>query len=138
MKLYTIYTEKNGPNNRLIKKEKKQTVCSKNVKRGTRRKPIGFVIKPWIILTKYKELSAIVLIRCYHQPIPLWVSFLKAKQLKMVTSFSKLSNLLFILFLQWKDDWTSFSVLPIRSFHIAGPLMEIPNPHLHYLICGFL
>ena len=32
--------KKNEPNDRLIKKEKNQTICSKNVKGGTRRKPI--------------------------------------------------------------------------------------------------
>ena len=38
-----IYTEKkNGPNKRLIKKDKNQTICSKNFKAGTRRKPIDF------------------------------------------------------------------------------------------------
>ena len=42
-----IYAEKNGPNNILIKKKKKnQTIYSTNLKGGTRRKPIGFVIKP--------------------------------------------------------------------------------------------
>ena len=41
-----IYTEKNGPNYRLIKKEKNQTNCSKYFKGGTRRKPVGFAINP--------------------------------------------------------------------------------------------
>ena len=40
----------------------------------------------------------------------------------MVTS--KLTNLLFILVLKREDVWISFSVIPTRSFHIAGPLME--------------
>ena len=44
-----MYTEKNGPNKRLIKKEKDHTICSTNFKEGTRRKPIGFVIKPRIM-----------------------------------------------------------------------------------------
>ena len=77
-----IYTEKNGPNNRLIKKEKNQTICSTNFKGGTRRKPTGFVIKPRLILTKHKQLYTIVIIRCYHQSMLLWVSFLKAKALE--------------------------------------------------------
>ena len=36
-----IYSNKNGPNNRLIKKEKNQTICSANFEGGTRRKAIG-------------------------------------------------------------------------------------------------
>ena len=61
-------TEKNEPNNRLIqKKEKNQTICSKDFKGGTRRKPIGFLIKPRLILTKHKQICTIVIIRCYHQ-----------------------------------------------------------------------
>ena len=59
--------KKNGPNNRLIKKEKNQTICSTNFKGGTRRKPTGFVIKPRLILTKHKQLCTIVIIRYYHQ-----------------------------------------------------------------------
>ena len=48
-----MYTEKkkkiknrNEQTNRLINKLKNQTICSTNIKGGTRRKPIGFVIKP--------------------------------------------------------------------------------------------
>ena len=59
--------KKNGPNNRLIKKEKNQTICSTNFKEGTRRKATGFVIKPRLILTKYTQLCTIVIIRCYQQ-----------------------------------------------------------------------
>ena len=68
----------------------------------------------------------------------LWVSFLNAKVLKKVTSFSKSSNLLFTLVLKRQDDWISFSVLPTRLFQIAGPQMGIWNLHLCNLICGFL
>ena len=53
------------------------------------------------------------------------MSFLKAKALKKVTSFSKLSNLLFIRVLKRKNDRISFFVIPTRFFHIVGPLMEI-------------
>ena len=62
-----MYTEKNGPNNRLIKKEKNQTIGSTNFKGENRRKPIGFVIKSRLILRKHKQLYTIVIIRCYHQ-----------------------------------------------------------------------
>ena len=62
-----MYAEKNGPNKRLIKKEKNHTNCSKNFNGGIRRKPIGFGIKPRIILTKYKQLCTIVIMRYYHQ-----------------------------------------------------------------------
>ena len=55
-----IYTEENGPNNRLINKEKNQTIRSTNFKGGTCRKPIGFAIKPWLMLTKHKQLCTIV------------------------------------------------------------------------------
>ena len=72
-------------------------------------------------VTKHKQLCTIVIIRCYHRSLLLWVSFLKANVLKIY----KWSSLLFILVLKWEDDWFSLSVLPIRSFHIAGPLMEI-------------
>ena len=40
-----MHTEKNGPNNRLIKKEKIRQLTQQILK--ARRKPIGFVIKPW-------------------------------------------------------------------------------------------
>ena len=59
--------------------------------------------------------------------------FLRAIVLKKVI-FKKI----LILVLKWEDDWISFSVLWIRSFHITGPLMEIENLHLRILICGFL
>ena len=61
------------------------------------------------------------------------MSFLKAKALKKVTSFSKLSNLLFIRVLKRKNDRISFFVIPTRFFHIVGPLMEIRNLHLRNL-----
>ena len=38
----------------------------KNFKGGTRRKSIGFVIKPRPILSKHKQLCTIVIIRCYR------------------------------------------------------------------------
>ena len=68
-----MYTEKNGPNDRLVKNEKNQTICSRKFKGGTRRKPISFVIKLRLILTKHKHLCAIVIIRCYHHSMLLWV-----------------------------------------------------------------
>ena len=40
--------------NRLIKKEKNQTIWSTKFKGVTRRKPIGFVIMSRLILTKHK------------------------------------------------------------------------------------
>ena len=49
-----MHTEKTPPNNRLIEKEKKQRICSTNFKEESRRKPIDFVIKPRLILTKHK------------------------------------------------------------------------------------
>ena len=137
MKPYTNIYWKKRPNNRLIKK-KNQTICSITFKGGTRRKPIGFVIKLRIILTKHNQLYTIAIVHCYHQSMLPWVSFLKAKALKKASSFSKLSNLLFILVLKRGGDWISFSVLPIRLFHVAGPLMEIRNLHLRNLIYGFL
>ena len=54
-----IYSEKNGPNNRLIKKDKNQTICSTNFKGGTHRKPIGKEgpgESQKLILTKHKQL----------------------------------------------------------------------------------
>ena len=63
--------------------------------------------------------------------------FLKAKVLKKFTSFSKLSNLFFILVLKRRNDSKTFPVLPTRSIHTAGPLMGLRNVHLHNLICGF-
>ena len=65
-KTYTNVYEKNGPNNRLIKKEKNQQIltCSTNFKGGIRRKPTDFVIKLRLILTKHKQLCTIVIIRC--------------------------------------------------------------------------
>ena len=82
MKLYTNIYRKNGPNKRVIKKEKNQTICSTHFKGGTRRKPIDFVIKLRLILTKHKQLCTIVIIRCYHQSMLLRLSFLKAKALE--------------------------------------------------------
>ena len=73
---------KNGPINRLNKKEKNQAICSTNFKGGTRWKPTGFVIKPRLILIKHKQIYTIVIIRCYHQAMLLWVSFLKAKAIE--------------------------------------------------------
>ena len=61
-----MYNVKNGPNNRLIKKEKNQIICSTHFKRGTRRMSIGFVTKPRLIPTKHKQLYTIVIIPCYH------------------------------------------------------------------------
>ena len=100
----------------------------------TRRRPIGFVIKPQLILAKHKATI------CYSHdtllsPVAASVSeFFKSKGIrKKVSSFSKSSNLLFIsvfLFI------ISFNVLPTRLFHIAGPLIEIQNLHLRNLICG--
>ena len=55
-----------------------------------------------------------------------------------MTSFSKKGNFLFILVLKREDDLISFSVLPSRLFHVAGPLMEIRNLHLRNIICGIL
>ena len=66
--------KKNGPNNRLMKKRKKnQIICSKKFKGGTRRKPIGFAIKPRLIQAKHRQQYTIVIIRCYHQSMLLWV-----------------------------------------------------------------
>ena len=65
--------------------------------------------------------------------------FLKANVLKKeVTSFSKSSNLFFILFLTREEGLIIFSVLPTISFHIARLLTEIRNVHLYNLTCGFL
>ena len=50
-----------------LSKKKNQTVCSTNFKGGTCRKPIVFVIKPRLILTKHKQPYNIVIILCYHQ-----------------------------------------------------------------------
>ena len=117
---------------------KNQTICTTNFKEKTRGKSIDFVIKPWLILVKHKQLCTIVTMCCYHQSMLLRVSFLKAIVLKKFTSFPKFSNLLFILVLKREDDWISFSVLSTGSFHITGHLMEIRNLHLRNLICGFL
>ena len=70
-----------------------------------------------------------VMHRC-HRLMFLWMSFQRQMVLKKVTSKSKLSNLVFALVFKREDDWISFSVLPTRSFHIAGPLMEIRNLQL--------
>ena len=43
-----------------------------------------------------------------------------------------------MLVLTRQDGLITFSVLPTRCFHIAGPLMKIWNAHLSYLIFGFL
>ena len=51
------------------KREKSGNLLKKFFKGGTRRKPIGFVIKPRLILTKHKQLCAVVIIRCYHQSL---------------------------------------------------------------------
>ena len=51
--------------------------------------------------------------------------------------FVKKNNFLSILVLKREDDWISFSVLPTRLIHIAGPLMEIQNLHLRNIVCGF-
>ena len=67
----------------------------------------------------------------------LCVSFLKAKALEKGDFIFKKSNFLFILALKREDDSISFSVLPTRLFHIAGPLIEIRNVHLRNIIWGF-
>ena len=80
------------------KRKKNQIICSKKFKGGTRRKPIGFAIKPRLIQAKQATIYY-----SYNRLLPsvnASVSFLKAKVLKKVTSFSKLNNLLFILVLK--------------------------------------
>ena len=64
--IHRYVLKKNGPNNRLIKKEKSQIIYSTNFKGGIRKKPIAFVIKPRPILTKHTQLCTIVMIHCYH------------------------------------------------------------------------
>ena len=72
--------------------------AQQNFKRGTRRKP--FAISSRLVLTKHKQICTIAIKRHYHQSMLLRVSFLDKKVLKKVISFSKLSNLLFILVLK--------------------------------------
>ena len=55
-----MYMKKTGPNNRLIKKEKNQTIWSTNFKEDTRRKPTGFVINSVLLSCKSKRLLKIV------------------------------------------------------------------------------
>ena len=84
MKLYAnIYWKKNGPNNRLIKERKMRQFAQRNLKEGPVESQLALSSSPArLILTKYKQLCTIVLIHCYHQPMLLWVSFLKATVLK--------------------------------------------------------
>ena len=58
-----MYTEKNGPNNKLIKKVKNQIICSTNVNGGTHKKPIDIVIK-------VRNLNVTVVHYFYNPPPP--------------------------------------------------------------------
>ena len=55
-----MHMKKIGPNNRLIKKEKNQTISSTNFKGGTHRKPTSFVIKPQVFIYYFSKCDILV------------------------------------------------------------------------------
>ena len=77
------------------KRKKNQIICSKKFKGGTRRKPIGFAIKPRLIQAKQATIYY-----SYNRLLPsvnASVSFLKAKVLKKGHFIFKIKQFAFYL-----------------------------------------